>query len=236
MKKIKNKKSGPIQIKTPQSQITTLWNSPISTQRCLWVFFLFCFLLSFSFSSPDRSLSFSASILSFSSLFLLLFLLSPSILVLSLLDFAQTQTQTHMPQAPFSNQWVSLFGIFFLWVSVHMVLPTCRGEVEGVGLWGSAWWRVWGLWWSASVVEFWWWHISEFGSVGDALHDCSVAGLKFDGGFQWLRLEFSGGFRWWHRSGFGGGIRSQIGVWSWVSFPDRRWMAPGLAEVFFFFN
>ena len=22
-----------------------------------------------------------------------------------------------------------------------MVLPTCRGEVEGVGLWGSAWWR-----------------------------------------------------------------------------------------------
>ena len=47
------------------------------------------------------------------------FLLSPSILVLSLLelslslDFAQTQTQTHMPQAPLSNQWISLFGIFF---------------------------------------------------------------------------------------------------------------------------
>ena len=59
------------------------------------------------------------------------------------LDFAQTQTQTqtYMPQAPLSNQWVSLFGILFLWVSVHMVLPTCRGEVEGMGLWGSAWWR-----------------------------------------------------------------------------------------------
>ena len=24
---------------------------------------------------------------------------------------------------------------------MHMVLLTCRGEVEGVGLWGSAWWR-----------------------------------------------------------------------------------------------
>ena len=30
---------------------------------------------------------------------------------------------------------------FFWWVSVHMVLLTCRGEVEGVGLWGLAWWR-----------------------------------------------------------------------------------------------
>ena len=30
---------------------------------------------------------------------------------------------------------------FFLWVSVHMVLLTCCGEVEGMGLWGSAWWR-----------------------------------------------------------------------------------------------
>ena len=29
---------------------------------------------------------------------------------------------------------------FFLWVSVHMVLLTCCGEVEGVG-WGSEWWR-----------------------------------------------------------------------------------------------
>ena len=24
---------------------------------------------------------------------------------------------------------------------MHMVLPTCHGEVEGVGLWGLAWWR-----------------------------------------------------------------------------------------------
>ena len=45
----------------------------------------------------------------------------------------------------------SLSLAFFLWVSVHMVLPTYRGE--GVGLWGSAWWRVWvcgdrRLWWS----------------------------------------------------------------------------------------
>ena len=97
--------------------------------------FSFLFSSFFFFFFPR---SFSASILSFSSFFLL----SPSILVLSLLelslslDFAQTQTQTHMPQAPLSNQWVSLFSIFFFfwWVSLHMVLPTCLGEVEGMGL------------------------------------------------------------------------------------------------------
>ena len=55
-----------------------------------------------------------------------------SLLELSLsLDFAQT----HMLQAPLSNQWVSLFGIFFVGFFL------CRGKVEGVGLWGSAWWR-----------------------------------------------------------------------------------------------
>ena len=109
--------------------------------------------------------SFSASILSFSSFFLLLFLLSPSILVLSLLelslslDFAQTQTQTHMPQAPLSNQWVSLFGIFFLWVFFCAVVRwrawVC-GDRRGRGL--SLWIGVVegvGLCWLASVVEFW---------------------------------------------------------------------------------
>ena len=163
MKKIKNKKSSPIQIITPQSQITTLWNSPV--QQCLWV--------SFSFSSLDQSLSFSASILSFSSFFLLLFLLSPSILMLSLLelslslDFAQTQTQTHMPQAPLSNQWVSLFDIFFLWVlciwccwlAVVRWRAWVCGDQRGGGL--SLWIGMVegvGLWWSVSMVEFWWWH------------------------------------------------------------------------------
>ena len=24
---------------------------------------------------------------------------------------------------------------------MHMVLPTCCGEVEGMGLWGLVWWR-----------------------------------------------------------------------------------------------
>ena len=24
---------------------------------------------------------------------------------------------------------------------MHMVLPTCHGEVEGMDLWGSTWWR-----------------------------------------------------------------------------------------------
>ena len=83
------------------------------------------------------------------------------------------------------------------------------------------------------VMEFWWWHRSDFGSVGDGLHDCSMAGLKFGGGFQWLRLEFGGEFQWWHRSEFGGGIHSQIGVWWWVSFSDRRGMAPRLAKFLF---
>ena len=171
-----------------------------------------------------------------------------SLLELSLsLDFAQTQTQIHMPQAPLSNQWVSLFGIFFFFFGGFLCIWCCRlamvrwrawacrdrrggglslwiGVVEGVG-----------LWWSASVVEFWWWHKSEFGSIGDGLHDCSVAGLKFGGGFQWLRLEFGGGFRWWHMSEFGGGIRSQIGVWWWVSFLDRRGMVPWLAKFFFIY-
>ena len=81
--------------------------------------FFFFFFFFFFPRSVSQFLSFSTSILSFSSFFLLLFLLSPSILVLSFLelslslDFAQTQTQTQMPQAPLSNQLVSLFGIFF---------------------------------------------------------------------------------------------------------------------------
>ena len=148
---------------------------------------------------------------------------------------------------------LSLWHIFFFvsFCAYGVVdLPWWGGErgfvgismVEGVG-----------LWWSAFVVEFWWWHRSEFGSVDDGLHDCSMAGsvmvggwievwwwvsmtgLKFGGGFQWLRLEFGGGFRWWHRSEFGGRIRSQIGVWWWVSFSDRRGIAPGLAKFFFSF-
>nr|POE74921.1 hypothetical protein CFP56_55775 [Quercus suber] len=72
-----------------------------------------------------------------------------------------------------------------------MVLPTCRGEVEGVGLWGSAWWRSefvdrrgkgWGfvvIGVCGRVLEM---AQSEFGSVGDGLHDCSVAGSVMVGG------------------------------------------------------
>ena len=73
---------------------------------CLYLF-LFLFL-------PQISLSFFTFILSFSSFFLLLFLLSPPILVLSLLELSLSldfaQTQTHMPQALLSNQWISLFS------------------------------------------------------------------------------------------------------------------------------
>ena len=156
--------------------------------------FSFLFSSFFFFFFPR---SFSASILSFSSFFLLLFLLSPIILMLSLLelslslDFAQTQTQTHMPQAPLSNQWVSLFGIFFggflciwcCWLAVVRWRAWVCGDQRGGGL--SLWIGMVegvGLWWSASVVEFWWWHRSEFGSVDDGLHDCSVAGLVMVGG------------------------------------------------------
>ena len=121
--------------------------------------FSFLFSSFFFFFFPRL---FSASILSFSSFFLLLFLLSPSIFVLSLLelslslDFAQTQTQTHMPQAPLSNQGVFLFGIFCfcgflcIWCCRFAVMRwrawVCGdwcgggfslwiGTVEGVGLW-----------------------------------------------------------------------------------------------------
>ena len=43
-----------------------------------------------------------------------------------------------------------------------------------------------------------------------------MAGLKFGGRVQWLRLEFSGGFQWWHILEFGGGFRSQIGEERWL--------------------
>ena len=55
MKKIKNKKSSPIQIKTPQSQIITLWNSPVSTML-VGIFFFFVFFFLFL---PQISLSVS---------------------------------------------------------------------------------------------------------------------------------------------------------------------------------
>ena len=45
MKKIKNKKSSPMQIKTPQSQITTLWISPVSTVLVGFFFFFVFFFL-----------------------------------------------------------------------------------------------------------------------------------------------------------------------------------------------
>ena len=133
--------------------------------------FSFLFSSFFFFFFPR---SFSASILSFSSFFLLLFLLSPSILVL----FAQTQT--HMPQAPLSNQWVSLFGFFFFFFGVGFCAYGVadllwwgggRGFV-GIGVvevWvcGSAWWRVWvcgnrRLWWVLVMAQIrvwfgqWW--------------------------------------------------------------------------------
>ena len=160
MKKIKNKKSSPIQIKTLQSQITTLWNSPVSTVL-VGFFFFFVFFFLFLFL-PQIGLSVSPP-----PFFpFLLFLLSPLILVLSLLELSLSldfaQTQTHMPQAPLSNQWVSLFGIFFVGFCAYGVadLPWWGGRLGFVGIsmvevWvcGSAWWRVWAcgdrhLWWS----------------------------------------------------------------------------------------
>ena len=90
----------------------------------------------------------------FSSFFLLLSLLSPVILVLSLLEFSLSldfaQTQTHMPQAPLSNQWVSLFGSIWCFslslakidspsvgrICLGLVVPIGGCEVAVVG------WRV----------------------------------------------------------------------------------------------
>ena len=153
--------------------------------------FSFLFSSFFFFFFPRL---FSASILSFSSFFLLLFLLSPSILVLF------SQTQTHMPQAPLWNQWVSLFGFFFFFVCLcgFLCIWCCRLAVVRWRAWVCGDWcggglSLWigvvegvGLWWSASVVEFWWWHISEFGSVSDGLHDCSVARSVMVGG--WIEV------------------------------------------------
>ena len=148
MKKIKNKKSSPIQIKTPQSQITTLWNSPVSTVL-VGFFFFFCFFFFFFLRSISQFLCLHSFLffflpqswcLAFLNSLYLLILLKPKPKPICLKLLSQI------------NGSLSL-AIFFLWVSMHMVLPTCHGEMEGVGLWGSAWWRVWvcgdrRLWWS----------------------------------------------------------------------------------------
>ena len=124
MKKIKSKK-----IKPNINQNTTIPNhnslklSYLNGACGFFFFFVFFFLFLFLFLFlPQISFSVSQFLRLHSFLFFFLpssFLLSPSILVLSFLelslslDFAQTQTQTQMPQAPLSNQLVSLFGIFF---------------------------------------------------------------------------------------------------------------------------
>ena len=134
--------------------------------RCLgsWVhqihkhhtLFPFCFLLSFSFSSPNCSLPpFFPFLLSFFFFFLFL----PLSWCLAFLNSLYLLILLKPKPKPICLKLLSQINgslslaFFFLWVSVHMVLPTCRGEVEGVGLWGSAWWRVWvcsdwHLWWS----------------------------------------------------------------------------------------
>ena len=132
-----------------------------------------------------------------------------------------------MPQAPLSNQWVSLFGNFFfggflcIWCC-WLVVVRCKawicGDRRGGGL--SLWIGVVegvGLWWSASMVEFWWWHRSEFGSVGDGLHDCSVAGSVMVGGWievWWWVLVAEIGVWWWVL------VMAQIEVWWWDFFTD----------------
>ena len=104
-----------------------------------------------------------------------------------------------------------------------VVIGVCGGvsAMAQIRVWVDQWWVTWlfGGW-----IEVLWWVL--------------VARLKFGDEFQWLRLEFGGGFQWWHKSEFGGGICSQIGVWWWVLFSYRRGMAPGLAEFLFylFFN
>ena len=154
--------------------------------------FLFCFLLSFSFSSPDCSPPpFFPFLLSFFFFFFFLpqswcFLLKPKPICLKLLS-----------EINGSLSLAFFFFCLFVWVSVHMVLPTCRGEVEDVGLWGLAWWR-------SEFVDrhgggcgfvvigvyggFWWWYRSEFGSIDDGLHDCSVAESVMVG--SWIEV-------WW---------------------------------------
>ena len=78
------------------------------------------------------------------------------------------------------------------------------GMVEGVG-----------LWWSVSVVEFWSWHRSEFGSVDDGLHDCFGGWIGNGWWLDWsLVVGFSDGTNWSlvmgfvHRFEFSDGFRS----------------------------
>ena len=161
----------------------------------------------------------------FSSFFLLLSLLSPLILVLSLLELSLSldfaQIQTHMPQAPLSNQWVSLFGIFlcgFLciwccWLAVVRWRAWVCGDRHGGGL--SLWIGVVegvGLWWPASVVEFWWWHRSKVW-IGRWWVAWLFSGWIGNG--WWLDWSLVVGFSGWDWSlvvGFGDGIDLRLVV------------------------
>ena len=219
MKKIKNKKSSPIQIITPQSQITTLWNSPV--QQCLWV--------SFSFSSLDQSLSFSASILSFSSFFFFFFFLPQSWCLaflnsLYLLILLKPKPKPICLKLLFQINGSLSLAFFFcgflcIWccrlAMVRWRAWVC-GDQHGGGL--SLWIGMVegvGLWWSVSVVEFWSWHRSEFGSVDDGLHDCFGGWIGNGWWLDWsLVVGFSDGTNWSlvmgfvHRFEFSDGFRS----------------------------
>ena len=146
MKKIKNKKSSPIQIKTPQSQITTLWNSLVSTML-MGFFFFFVFFFLFLFL-PQIGLSVSSPpFFPFLLSFFFFFLFLPLSWCLAFLNSLYLLILLKPKPKPICLKLLSqingfsLWHFFFWWVSVHMVLSTCHGEVEGVGLWGSVWWR-----------------------------------------------------------------------------------------------
>ena len=138
MKKIKNKKSSPIQIKTPQSQITALWNSPVSTVLVGFFFFFVFFFLPQSWC------------LTFLNSLYLLILLKPKPKPICLKLLSQINGSPSL--AIFFLVGFCAYGVADLsWWGVR------RGFVgiDVVEAWvcGLAWWRVWvcgdqHLWWS----------------------------------------------------------------------------------------
>ena len=133
--------------------------------------FLLSFLFSFFFLPQSWCLAF------LNSLYLLILLKSKPI-CLKLLS----QINGSLSLAFF------FVGFFFFCAVVRWKAWVC-GDRRGGGLilWIGVMEGV-GLCWLASVVEFWWWHRSKFGSVGDGLHDCSVSGSVMVGG--WIEV-------WW---------------------------------------
>ena len=194
MKKIKNKKSSPIQIKTPQSQIITFWNSLVSTVLVGFFFFfvfffLFLFLPQIGLSvSPPPFFPFLLSFFFFFFFFLpqswcLAFLNSLYLLIL-----LKPKPKLKLICLKLLSQINGSLSLAFCFCG-FLCIWCCRLAVVR--------WRAWVCGDRRGFMVI---------GVCDGLHDCLVAGSVMVGG--WIEV-------WWWVS-----VMAHIGVWWWDSFTD----------------